>query len=235
MSYSVNFQFFPVDNELEAYVLAGDIARHLAMGLPAEQWIEQHIAALLPYAKHVPLQEFINQERGAGELLSKLCDSWVRNIFQIRFLFWPEHQLLGAVSDTFPGSMPNHILTSSTGVVFQDSTDQAYPYQYWGMYVPLFRQLRACVKSLADDEVVRGTEFSDPDYARRSLLYQKIFAALDIASWLEERPGHYKSFAMCGATNMYQCGRLSTMAKVQLVRLQKEERLLSEGGDCQTM
>lgn len=235
MSYSVNFQFFPVDSELEAYRLAGDITRHLAAGLTAEQWIEQHIAALLPYTKHVPLQEFINQERGAGELLSKLCDSWVRNIFQIRFLFWPEYQLLGAVSDIFPGSMPNHILTASTGVVFQDSTDQAYPYQYWGCHVPLFRRLCADVKSQTDNEVVEGTEFSDPDYARRSLLYQKIFAALDIESWLEERPGHYKSFAMCGATNTYQCGRLSTMAKVQLVRLQKEDRRLSEGGNCQMM
>ena len=114
-------------------------------------------------------------------------------------------------------------------IYFQNSTDQNYDFQEWLegkilffkeyveriQNIPFVRLMDTCRDYLDED-----TDLSNPEielYMRQSLLYNRIFSALELKSWLyadgSEKDVSYIQFALSGIQDMYEVSALYTMLK----------------------
>lgn len=128
----------------------------------------------------------------------------VEQIFKFNAVYWPEHQLLGFVMGD---DIPEHLNEDVTSVYFQNSCDQDYEFDVWSNNIALFKQMKDSVQSATETEL-RGNDwdYSDLDYIRRSVLYQRIYAALKLDSWLygKEEPETFLRFSVNGLVSSEQ-------------------------------
>ena len=149
---------------------------------------------------------------------------WLENLFKFRFLYWPKYQLLGLVGSNriddpaFPMSM-----------YFQNSTDQNYDFQEWlEGKIPFFKEYVARIQNIpfvrlmdtCRDYWDEDTDLSNPEielYMRQSLLYQRIFSALELQSWLyaddSKKDVPYIQFTLSGIQDMDEAFALHNILK----------------------
>lgn len=133
------------------------------------------------------------------EPISFLREMWIQDIFQLRFVYWVQYNLLSLCGDDYPS-----VVTDLFGphVGFQDSTDQDYELSTWDANIPLFQKI------INETPENGGSFFEDrsdklPEgYAYRSAVYQEIFKTLDLDSWLYGRDGPFERIRMTGLTSM---------------------------------
>lgn len=125
-------------------------------------------------------------------------------VFQIRFVYWPQHKLLAMCGDNYPKAVESLF---GPQINFQNATDQDYEIDTWDQNIPIFGAIIDGI-SKAGDETIRSLlgydedeTFSDEDYARRSAVYKAIFKALDLDNWLYGRDGQFERIKMSGLTS----------------------------------
>lgn len=121
-------------------------------------------------------------------------DTWASKVFQFRYFYLPEHNLLGifGVPDSVKEIFDNTIY-------FQNSTDQDYDFDDW-KGVPWFEEIAVKWKNCSLDELVQtynGIYGDDSDYhhmtnaeylsnEEESIYYRKSFCYKDIWSSIEQ-------------------------------------------------
>lgn len=217
MSYAFNMSFATAANEKEAFVLARRYVEKCMEEKNAKKIIEDN-DLYIPSSRFDTIGE---EARGIANFADKY---WLESLFKFRFLYWPKYELLSIVG----GNLINDPTFPMT-MYFQNSTDQDYDFQEWLegnipffkehvefiQNIPFIRLMDTC-KDWFDD----GVDFSDPKieaYMRQSLLYNRIFSALELKSWLyaddSEKETSYIQFALSGIQDMYEASELYTMLK----------------------
>ena len=80
--------------------------------------------------------EGVNLEGGGLENL--LRDMWVQDIFQVRFVYWPQHKLLALCGDNYPEAVESLF---GPQVAFQNCTDQDYEVDVWDSNISISKPL----------------------------------------------------------------------------------------------
>lgn len=121
---------------------------------------------------------------------------WLKNLFQIEFLYWEKYGLLGVCGVDLP-----EISRKSVQVYFQNSTYQNYECKTWNG-ISIFEQVVKEIQTLSDAEILHIAESCDDDdeldaeYYRQTTVYHKIYEMLDLESWLWQRNGSMLKFMM---------------------------------------
>lgn len=125
------------------------------------------------------------------ELVKELQD--VAKIGPVRVFYWKEHQLLGVSTTTE--------LSEYQRIDFQNGTDQDYDPMTWPN-LPLFLNVIKEVERMADTEVFKEFPWCweiGIDYARRSLIYKRVYSLLDLESWeMDQESKVYSTFSIKG-------------------------------------
>lgn len=141
-----------------------------------------------------------NGSQDENAVKDMIDDYWLRSVFNLTFVYWPEHKLLGLSGYDYPKAQD----AFAHHICFQDSTDQDYEIEEWegicsfsdGLVAEHRKYLNASVKD-AVDWLLRKCEYrdytdkelkEDPAYYIRHNLYQEIFSALCLDDWLYGRP-----------------------------------------------
>ena len=114
-------------------------------------------------------------------------------------------------------------------IYFQNSTDQNYDFQEWlEGNIPFFKEHVETITNMPQsklfdickDYLDEDTDLSNPEielYMRQSLLYQRIFSALELQSWLyaddSKKDVPYIQFALNGIQDMYEASALHNILK----------------------
>lgn len=121
---------------------------------------------------------------------------WLKNLFQIEFLYWETYGLLGVCGIHLPD-----ISRKAVPVYFQNSTDQDYEYKTWNG-ISVFEKIVKEVQMLPGTEILNlagicdEEDVPDVEYYRQTAVYEKIYEMLDLGSWLWHRNGNMFNFTM---------------------------------------
>lgn len=121
---------------------------------------------------------------------------WLKNLFQIEFLYWETYELLGVCGIHLPD-----ISRKTVSVYFQNSTDQNYEYKTWDG-ISVFEKIVKEVQMLSGTEILNlagvcdEEDAPDIEYYRQTAVYKKIYKMLDLESWLWLRNGNMFNFTM---------------------------------------
>ena len=132
-------------------------------------------------------------------------DEAVRNLFLMKFFYWPEYGLLGMRYTSYP-----NIEKMFGGKIFrfQNSTDQNYPAEEWGDTCEFFDSCVAKYMNMSDREIydldLAEDEDSDTDandkeaieYSRLSRIYSAIYNGLDLENYFSEKSAVFTKFSM---------------------------------------
>lgn len=216
MSYAFDMSFAMAADEKEAFVLARHYVEKCMEKKNARKFIEDNTI-------YIPSIRYSHVEKANN--MAEVADRyWLETLFKFRFLYWPKYRLLGLV-----GSNRIDDPAFPMSIYFQNSTDQNYDFQEWLegkilffkeyveriQNIPFVRLMDTCRDYLDED-----TDLSNPEielYMRQSLLYNRIFSALELKSWLyadgSEKDVSYIQFALSGIQDMYEVSALYTMLK----------------------
>ena len=216
MSYAFDMSFAMAADEKEAFVLARHYVEKCMEKKNARKFIEDN-TIYIPSIRYSHIEKANNMAEVADRY-------WLENLFKFRFLYWPKYQLLGLVGSNriddpaFPMSM-----------YFQNSTDQNYDFQEWlEGNIPFFKEYVERIQNMpfvrlmdtCRDYWDEDTDLSNPEielYMRQSLLYQRIFSALELQSWLyaddSKKDVPYIQFALSGIQDMYEASALHNILK----------------------
>lgn len=217
MSYAFDMAFATAADEKEAFVLARHYVEKCMEKKNAKKIIEDNDL-------YIPSSRFDNigeEARGIANFADKY---WLESLFKFRFLYWPKYQLLGLV-----GSNRIDDPAFPMSVYFQNSTDQNYDFQEWlEGNIPFFKEYVERIQNIpfvrlmdtCRDYLDEDTDLSNPEielYMRQSLLYNRIFSALELKSWLyaddSKKDVPYIQFALSGIQDMYEASALFTILK----------------------
>ena len=122
-------------------------------------------------------------------------EHWIQHVFNLRFVYWPEKHLLGLSGYDFTYEV-NKLF--DTHFSFQNSTDQDYDFDCWSDKINVFRNYKqrymfADLKTLCKDNPKQWYTLEevkeDPDYYRKTMLYEKIYEdVLHLDHWLYNEP-----------------------------------------------
>ena len=163
MSYYFAMSFAYVPNKAAAFSLCQRAANRLCERLAAQE----HIRNMYPFFQQRCLLEHV-------EPTSFMREMWIQNIFQLRFVYWAQHNLLALCGADYPGDVMSLFGPVIDGV------------------------------STADKESIEsilGFDCDDEGYARRSAVYAAIFGTLDLSNWLYGRDGRFERIRMSGLTS----------------------------------
>ena len=210
MSYGLFLSFVkqPMLTEGEALKYASDLVKQIALTpeLANERITECKqilVARLQNIGFHGSDKEALLNTVG----LNTTLDAAMHDIFSMRFVYWPQHQLLATVGE-FPASLSNQV----TAIYFQNSTDPAYPYEDWSDEIPLFKKEKDSVISLPMEDFIKEIPWErDPDekeieeWERQSVLYYRIFDQLKLDNYLYRQPEEngFTTFRVSGLGNAY--------------------------------
>lgn len=189
MSYYFAMSFASVPNKAAVFSLCQRAANRLCERLAAQE----HIRNMYPFFQQRCLLEHV-------EPTSFMREMWIQNIFQLRFVYWAQHNLLALCGADYPGDVMSLF---GPVVGFQNGTDQDYPLNDWDLKIRIFRTIIDGV-STADKESIEsilGFDCDDEGYARRSAVYAAIFGTLDLSNWLYGRDGRFERIRMSGLTS----------------------------------
>lgn len=173
MSYYVRYGFKPAQNRAVAFDLAMEFLSSLDEN--PEDVIKENLYFLAR-----------NTKGDSSDLF--LLRYVVHRMMEVRFVFWPEYNLLG-----IPGGWFSDELLKKNGFSifnFQNSTDQNYEFTDWPD-IPYFHSVIDRVRAMTKKEIldtVKDTVDDDEDvdwdevedYARKTAVYQQVFSDLEI-------------------------------------------------------
>lgn len=206
MSYYFSMSFTPVSDKATAYDLCQKAVNLLTEKGPAQCHIKNMYSFLLRRClfEQTPLTDFIR-------------DMWIQDIFQIRFIYWPQHKLLALCGDDYPDAITS-LFGPSIG--FQSSTDQDYDLEVWNPDIKIFQSTIRQISSANLDTLKSILEYDDEDdwvvdedYMRRSAVYRSIFKALDLENWLYGQDGRFERIRMSGLTSQEKTLQVQRWAK----------------------
>lgn len=138
---------------------------------------------------------------------------WLYSIFNFRFVYWKEYNLLGLVGYEYPKEVETLF---DTHISFQNSCSTDYPYETWSKlectreFIDSIRGMSATefADILISDEDDYYTEadrediLSNADYHKKMYVYDKIFESiLDLDTWLGDGDSDkFMRFALNGLT-----------------------------------
>lgn len=209
MSDSFALSFKTADSREEAMDLGVRFARMIAEA---------------PYAEHL-----INNNIRYASILTKdgdtkILQGWLRGLFSVRLLYWPEHHLAAIVGDAWPKEcMDSFGLAAHT---FQDNTDQDDPLESWPDDIQYFQEQRLAIEYLPFPEYKSG----DEEYQRRAVLYNNIFHGLALCDWLaEKKSADFEQMAFSGIYHQSQLVVMTAQAKIYLKKWDEAiQRLLKD-------
>lgn len=127
---------------------------------------------------------------------------WLNTVFTLRYVYWPDYNLLGVSGYKLPGEIENWF---NGHFSFQNNSDQDYDYEEWPTGIDQFTARINRVKNADDgrlfdyvDELMG--EYSaeeiktDPEYFKKSCIYDIIYEDLQLDDWLYNRknPSFYQ-------------------------------------------
>lgn len=199
MSYGFQMGLVPVPDRGSAY----DLCQKAAAELLVPETLREYIKSVYPSCRWRSFEK----QRPSDAVL----DIWLRSISRLSFVYWPQHNLLALLGD-YPDTI-NKLFPIQ--VYFQNSCDQDYPLDTWGSDVPLFEDIKQQVSTAekktllaefwCDDDIDENDAYSPAlDYLRQSIVYKRIFSALDLDNWLYGRPGQFERIMLSGLITMEQ-------------------------------
>jgi len=218
MSYSFGMTFFHVNNLEDAFCKARNFAAEMVTPESAKELLIDNMRFTLNRFKRKAREETDNA-------ITVYLDDWLASLFTVRFTYWPEHDLLGATGDRWPKKC---IEQADGSVFFQNSTDQDYQFEWWPGKIAFFQERIAAIKDLPDSEIKKlglvDTDIPEEDlqealdYARRSLLYKKVYTDLHLENWLYGPDGGFQRFAMSGIASSDIAFSLYNRARVMILK-----------------
>lgn len=216
MSYAFDMSFAMAADEKEAFVLARHYVEKCMEKKNARKFIEDN-TIYIPSIRYSHIEKTNNMADVADRY-------WLENLFKFRFLYWPKYQLLGLV-----GSNRIDDPAFPMSIYFQNSTDQNYDFQEWlEGSIPFFKERVETITNMPQsklfdickDYLDEDTDLSNPEielYMRQSVLYENIFSALQLNSWLyssgSEKEAPYIQFSLSGILDMYEASVLHNILK----------------------
>ncbi len=213
MSYHFDMTFYTAPDRLSAFSQTQELA-NLFVSLDNAK---VHLRQTLPFAisQYNSLsgnfKKPFDPDDGA---FRQWLDTWVRSAFHVHSVYWPELHLLGVL-----GNVPE-VVFGTHPIPFQNSTDQDYDLDIWPN-LDFFTDIIKKYSDMSDKEVLQerygeDVPYSKPvaDYSRLSLVYEKVFEALDLDSWLYDRRGNFERISMNGLTTTDLTTQMSLMATV---------------------
>lgn len=203
MSYSFEMTFMSAMDKTNAFAKADQFVKSLMEPENAKKMIQSNLLYFMHYAK-------LSQGQQPSGLSACYLEAWLSTIFTARFTYWPEHKLLGILG----GAWPEKCLALTAGtILFQNGTDQDYEEELWPK-LPFFREQIEAVEKFSVKEMAQIADLDpadiekNPEYWRRSTIYQKIANTLKLDTWLYSfrEPANFERFAMNGIT----CSDMST-------------------------
>lgn len=216
MGYSFWMSFIHAESKAEAFLKANEFMSAVMTRSSVNELLRENLILFRRSASQKV--DFENNVQ-----LSDLLSNWLYRLFSIRCTYWPQHNLLGIAGARWPECCTK--LTAGM-VLFQNGTDQNYECDLWPNTIPFFQKRIEVICAMSDEEIVQENNLIDESdynderiaYARRSLLYRRIFDDLDLNSWLYEKSGQFERFAMSGITRFDDEMNLYTRAKAMLLR-----------------
>ena len=216
MSYGFDMAFTHAADEKAAFSLARSYVDKCMEKENARKFIEDN-TIYIPSIRYSHIEEATNMAEVADRY-------WLETLFKFRFLYWPKYRLLGLV-----GSNRIDDPAFPMSIYFQNSTDQNYDFQEWlEGNIPFFKEHVETITNMPQsklfdickDYLDEDTDLSNPEielYMRQSLLYQRIFSALELQSWLyaddSKKDVPYIQFALNGIQDMYEASALHNILK----------------------
>lgn len=197
MSYGFMLSFMRAEDKTEAFLKAEQFASMLVNSPLA------HLRNNLRYFRRIA---GVNNGTEMQSKDTRLLKYWLNSLFLVLCTYWPQHKLVAISGEKWPNNCKDLIEGS---VLFQNGTDQDYSLEEWPATIPFFQERIAQVQRMSDDEVLNASDFYYEDdkenvgYARRNLLYSRIFQDLELDKWLYGGEGAFQRFAMSGITNWY--------------------------------
>lgn len=205
MSYYIDISFHKAENKLEAFELAQ--ATMKAISDNALKYLEDTMCYSPLTRMETKKEDYDSWLWMKYEESVRLANRlWIRNVYNFRFMWWPEYKLLGVISCS---GFISHLGWKT--VHFQNGTDQNYPYEDWTDICPLFDELIEKSKNIPDANIISKMDsisredYDTPeriakycDYHRKWAMYESVFDTLDIDSILykEGKSDKYEYFAM---------------------------------------
>lgn len=194
MSYYFAMAFATVETKAAAY----DLCQKTVNLLSEKAQAQEHARNMYPSFKLRCNFEGVNLEGGGLENL--LRDMWVQDIFQVRFVYWPQHKLLALCGDNYPEAVESLF---GPQVAFQNCTDQDYEVDVWDSNISIFQTIIDGISKAGKEtiESLLGYDATNEDYARRAAVYQAAYQTLDLGNWLYGRVGRFERIKMSGLTS----------------------------------
>lgn len=179
MSYSFDMQFEFVPAWQEALNTAADCALIVEQRENIRSLIKENI-------------RFLKYRLGKNTPRPYEVENWVAAISTLRFVFWPEHELLALVGNAWPGLKG----AFAKSVYFQNSTDQDYELKEWEGICPYFDNLCIEFERMTPAELAKTGLFGgytpeelsgNVEYYRRTGMYAQVFKGLQLNDWLYGR------------------------------------------------
>lgn len=199
MSYHFELSFKHVSSREEAMDLGVRFSRALAQAPYVDEWLHDNICYAAIQCKDDDPNSY------------KSLRGWLSELFKVRVLYWSKYKLAAIIG----GSWPKQLMEEFGLQVhkFQDGSDQNYEMDSWPDAEP-FCSLKVEVETAPTESFL--TYFgldkikSDETYVRCSVLYDKVYDALDLLSWeTEAQTEAYEQMAFSG---IYQAAQMVILA-----------------------
>ena len=206
MSYAFTISFLEVPQDEVMAVCTEIVNEHFKN---KQQVIEENCMYAPPVRNFCMQDVTVNQYRKSPW---KEADRfWLKQLFQVEFLYWEQYGLLGIVGIEMPP-----LERKPVSVYFQNSTDRDYEYTTWAG-IGLFERICEEIQAVAEEELTKrmvqdnndSDETPDVEYTRKTAVYDQIYQALDLDSWLWKRDGNFINLTMGPAREQVDWLKLS--------------------------
>lgn len=199
MSYHFELSFKHVSSREEAMDLGVRFSRALAQVPYADERIHDNIRYAAMQCK--------DDDPGSYKSLR----GWLSELFKVRVLYWPKYQLAAIIGSSWPKQLMEEFGLQAHE--FQDGSNQNYEMGSWPDAEP-FRSLKVEVETALTESFLTYFDLdkikSDETYVRSSVLYDKVYEALDLLSWeTEAQTEAYEQMAFSG---IYQATQMVILA-----------------------
>lgn len=199
MSYRFELSFKQATSREEAMDLGVRFSRAIVQAPYADELIHDNICYAAIQCK----------DDDSGNY--KSLRGWLSELFKVRVLYWPKYQLAAIIGASWPKQLMEEF--GLRAHEFQDGTDQDYEMGSWPDMEP-FRSLKAEVEAAPVESFLPYFDLKDIEedesYVRCSVLYDKIYEALDLLSW--ETEAQTDAFEEMAFTRIYQPSQMVILA-----------------------
>lgn len=167
---------------------------------------------------------------------NRVDNYWLNTLFEMQFVYWPEKELIGLCGYTYPDKIKDMF----TGhVSFQNSTDHDYPYTVWPQIDLFQKHVYDCIGMDKSSVIKKYVELNnyydeyeakdfysvDPNYFRRSLVYDSVYKDLALDDWLwgKDNPSFIRFTVQSINDDKKKFNALTQMASIRKSFLEEEE------------